>query len=143
MIGMTQNLYVASATRLPSASGIYLRQTAVVTGSSVYDVLKRIEELYPLVGTSLIPVFYTGGTRIKEIDREFWKKAQQLRKTSAEDGKHFLHDQDECSPACYHCNISPYHSLALAALERLPHSTVNEVERREARPNLLSRSHKT
>jgi hypothetical protein len=42
--------------------------------------LKEVEEHYPLVGSSLVPVYFPGSLRVKEKDDiEFWRKAQEIR----------------------------------------------------------------
>lgn len=41
----------------------------------VAAVLKRLEQNHPTVGSSLVPVFFPGGLRVKGDDLKFWQSA--------------------------------------------------------------------
>jgi hypothetical protein len=83
---MLQNVFAAGAARRPGALGIHIRLVDVVKGSKVQEVLKRVEEEYPLVGTSLMPVFFPGTMRIKESEIPFWREAIRQRMAPNEYG---------------------------------------------------------
>ncbi|KAK8005904.1 hypothetical protein PG991_012201 [Apiospora marii] len=71
-----QNLYAVGSTRCPSALGIHLKEVEVFRGKKVAAVLKRVEESYPMVGTSLVNVFFPGSLRVADDnDFEFWQRA--------------------------------------------------------------------
>lgn len=42
-------------------------------------VLKELEQNHPLVGTSMLGVFFPGGLRAKDDDLRFWRDAIQQR----------------------------------------------------------------
>ncbi|KAK6844375.1 hypothetical protein PG995_014485 [Apiospora arundinis] len=60
LIGSIQNLYAVGSTRSPGALGIQLEEVEVFRGRKVIEVLKAVEESYPLVGTSLVNLFFSG-----------------------------------------------------------------------------------
>lgn len=76
---MVHNLVVAGAARSPGALGIHLRQVDTIADVKVSKVLHRVEAKYPMVGSSLVPVFFPGGMRVEGDEREFWDRAQQER----------------------------------------------------------------
>lgn len=76
---MIQNLFTAGAKGGLKGSGIDLEYVETISDNSTYAVLRKVEERYPFVATSLIPVFYPGGLRIKEEDRSFWEEAEYRR----------------------------------------------------------------
>ncbi|KAK8024924.1 hypothetical protein PG990_002747 [Apiospora arundinis] len=76
LIGSIQNLYAVGSTRSPGALGIQLEEVEVFRGRKVIEVLKAVEESYPLVGTSLVNLFFPGSLRVAEDkDFEFWQGA--------------------------------------------------------------------
>lgn len=81
LIGSVQNVTAAGATRKPNALGIHIQHQDVVRGTSVAQVLMEVEKRYPLVGTSLLPVFYPGpgSLRAKDKDLRFWRQAMKSR----------------------------------------------------------------
>ena len=79
LLGMIQNVAVSGACRSPSASGIHIKQHKIITGQTVQQALRAVEEKYEFVGTSLIPVFYPGSMRVSNDQTEFWKKALKKR----------------------------------------------------------------
>ncbi|KAH6627466.1 hypothetical protein F5144DRAFT_273344 [Chaetomium tenue] len=79
LIGGIQNLHAAGASRKPSALGIHLKHLETVRDKRVAAVLKRLEQTYPTVGTSLVPVFFPGGLRVKGDDLSFWQAALKSR----------------------------------------------------------------
>jgi hypothetical protein len=83
---MLQNVFAAGAARQPDALGIHIRLLDIVKGGKVQEVLKRVEEKYPSVGTSLIPVFFPGTMRIKENEVPFWREAIRQRMAPNEYG---------------------------------------------------------
>ncbi|KAK2814561.1 hypothetical protein FQN49_008152 [Arthroderma sp. PD_2] len=80
LIGILHNLLVAGAPREPSASGFHLRHVDTFFANKVVKVLRKTEERYPLVGSSLIPIFFPAGLRIKDSESVFWEMANQRRK---------------------------------------------------------------
>ena len=85
-IGMLQNVFAAGATRRPEALGIQIKLTDVVKGPKVQGVLKTLEERYPLVGTSLLSVFFPGSMRVKQEEVPFWRDAMNKRMAPNEYG---------------------------------------------------------
>jgi hypothetical protein len=85
-VGIFQNVLAAGAVRDPSALGFHLDLREVVKGPKVQEVLRNVEERYPMVGTSLLPVFFPGVMRVKESEVAFWREAIQKRMTPNEYG---------------------------------------------------------
>lgn len=81
LMGSVQNVTAAGATRKPSALGIHIQHQDIVRGRSVAQVLMEVEKRYPLVGTSLLPVFFPGpgSLRAKDKDLRFWRQAMKRR----------------------------------------------------------------
>lgn len=79
LVGMIHNLVVAGTPRDPGAFGIHLNKIDSITDITVSKVLRRTEERYPLVGSSLVPVFFPGGMRIKNAEKDFWANAETIR----------------------------------------------------------------
>jgi hypothetical protein len=66
--------------REPAALGIHIKHVRNIRAASVAQVLKLVETDYPLVGTSLLDVFFPGSLRVKELeDIEFWRAALNKR----------------------------------------------------------------
>ncbi|KAF3278367.1 hypothetical protein TWF132_001219 [Orbilia oligospora] len=88
IIGSAHNIIAAGAKRSPAALGLHLKQLGEpISDSSVAAVLKKVEERYEFVGSSLLDVFYPGGFRVKnDADIEFWEEAIQKRKRPNEYG---------------------------------------------------------
>lgn len=60
--------------------GIQLEEVEVFRGKKVIGVLKDVEKAYPLVGTSLVGLFFPGSLRVAEDKEfEFWQGAFQQR----------------------------------------------------------------
>lgn len=60
--------------------GIQLKEVEVFRGRKVIAVLKDVEKTYPLVGTSLVGLFFPGSLRVAEDKEfEFWQGAFQQR----------------------------------------------------------------
>lgn len=78
---MIHNLVAAALPRNPSALGIHLNQIDTIADVTVSKVLQRTEDRYPMVGSSLVPVFFHGGLRIKPEDQDFWAKAAYIRES--------------------------------------------------------------
>lgn len=76
---MLHNLFVAGCARHPEAFGINTDLVDTITGSKVSTTLARLEDKHPLVGTSLLPIFYPAGFRPPAHQKKFWKAANQLR----------------------------------------------------------------
>jgi len=51
----------------------------MIRGKRFATVLKKTEEKYPMVGTSLVPIFFTRGPRVKGNDLGFWQSALESR----------------------------------------------------------------
>jgi hypothetical protein len=78
-LGNIQNILAAGKTRKPSALGLHIQLKETITGSSVAATLKEMESKYPLVGTSLVPVFFPGSMRVPESELGFWHEAMNRR----------------------------------------------------------------
>lgn len=76
---MLQNIFVAGSPRQPQAHGIHLEHINTVSDDKVCKVLARLESLYPLVGSSLLPVFYPAGFKAPSYQQDFWRNAELLR----------------------------------------------------------------
>lgn len=76
---MLQNLFAAGAARQPAALGLHIRLIKTISGPKVQEVLKMVEQDYPSVGTSLLPVFFPGVMRVKESEVPFWREAIRQR----------------------------------------------------------------
>ncbi|KAL9012304.1 MAG: hypothetical protein Q9173_002925 [Seirophora scorigena] len=81
-IGMLQNIFVAGSPRQLPAHGIHMEHINTISDNKVCKVLARLEDLYPLVGSSLLPVFYPAGFKAPASQAVFWKKAE-LRRSEA------------------------------------------------------------
>ncbi|KAF7588228.1 hypothetical protein BBP40_005979 [Aspergillus hancockii] len=80
LLGNIQNIIAAGAVRTPSAFGIHIKNVDTIRAARVAEVLKQVETRYPLVGTSLVDVFFPGSLRVKETsDIEFWRAALEAR----------------------------------------------------------------
>jgi len=80
LLGSVQNVIAAGAPRKPNAMGFHIRLIETISNKRVAAVLKEVESKYESVGTSLVPVFFPGGLRVKsEEDIEFWREAQDKR----------------------------------------------------------------
>lgn len=68
--------------------GIHLKEVVTFRGKKVAHVLKQLEERYPLVGTSLVDVFFPGSLRVTtDEDFAFWRKAIRSRYTPNKHGR--------------------------------------------------------
>lgn len=80
LIGIAHNLLVAGISRSPSAHGFHLELVDTITANKVAKVLRASEERYPLLGSSLVPIFFPGGMRTTTVDeQEFWMEAERRR----------------------------------------------------------------
>lgn len=82
LLGSIQNFVAASISRSPAALGIYIKKKETISDQSVSEVLKRVERRYPLLGTTLLDVFFPGSLRVNKKDVEeivFWRAAIDLR----------------------------------------------------------------
>lgn len=60
--------------------GFHLDHMETMRGNRVANVLKAVEEKYPMSGTSLVNIFYPGSLRVKnEADLKFWRDAMRAR----------------------------------------------------------------
>ena len=73
---MVQNLVAAGAKCSANALGIHLKQLTSISDTSVASVLHKVEQQYPRVGLSLIPVFFPGGMRAKAEEMPLWNDAR-------------------------------------------------------------------
>lgn len=79
-LGSIQNVVAAGARQKPGALGFHITLIDVITGPRVTKVIKEVEEKFLLVGSSLVPVYFPGKTRMHDDeDISFWRKAQELR----------------------------------------------------------------
>ena len=88
-LGILQNVYAAGASRLPTAFGVPLEFVEVIGELKVMDALFRVEELYPCLGRSLLPIFFPG--ELNEQEQAKWNSfddiAKLKRKTEKEKDK--------------------------------------------------------
>jgi len=74
-IGMIENVMIAGLARKPESFGIHIRYKEVILDRKVMDVLATAEEKYPHLGSSLIPTFFPGKLRKREV--EWWEYANR------------------------------------------------------------------
>ncbi|OJD33068.1 uncharacterized protein BKCO1_3300061 [Diplodia corticola] len=82
LLGSIQNVIAASIPRSPAALGIHIKEHETIHHRRVSEVLRRVEEKYPLLGTALLDVFFPGSLRIRKEDIEsiaFWRAALEAR----------------------------------------------------------------
>ena len=82
MLGSIQNLIAASTARSPAALGIHIKERETIQHRRVAEVLREVEEKYPLLGTALLDVFFPGSLRVRKDDTEqiaFWRSALETR----------------------------------------------------------------
>ncbi|KAF8847716.1 hypothetical protein BDZ45DRAFT_636646 [Acephala macrosclerotiorum] len=80
LLGSIQTIVVGAARRSPYALGFHIKLVETIAGSSFSTVLKKLEEAYPLVGSSLVPVLFPGSMPVKDDnDVAFWRSAQEKR----------------------------------------------------------------
>ncbi|KAK7978735.1 hypothetical protein PG996_004786 [Apiospora saccharicola] len=88
LIGSIQNLYAVGSTRSSSALGIHLKEVEVFQEKKVAAVLKSVEKSYPMVGTSLVDVFFPGSLRVADDkDFKFWQEAFHQRYAPSKHGR--------------------------------------------------------
>jgi hypothetical protein len=78
-MGIVHNVFVAGAPRDPGAFGIHIQEKETISSNTVANVLYHTENRYPLVGSSLIPIFFSGGMRVPPDQVAFWSKAEEER----------------------------------------------------------------
>lgn len=81
-IGMIHNVVVVGLRRDPSTLGIHLEYRDVVGEMTVMDALLDLEEKYPQVGASLLPIFFPGQLRLDETSK--WEALRQCGEQQAE-----------------------------------------------------------
>jgi hypothetical protein len=79
LMGIVHNVFVAGAPRRPGALGIHIKEKEVISSNTVADVLYQTEQRYPMVGSSLVPIFFSEGMLVPEDRMGFWVKAEELR----------------------------------------------------------------
>ena len=82
---MLQNLFVAGCARRQEAFGIHTKLIETISDNKVSKVLVKLEKQYPLVGSSLLPIFFPAGFRSPVDQKKFWKIAGQRRQTENSD----------------------------------------------------------
>ena len=70
LVGMAQNVVAAGATRSMSAHGIPLEFIEKIQYEKVMKTLQELEDKYPSVGASLLPVFFPG--KLREDEQKWW-----------------------------------------------------------------------
>jgi hypothetical protein len=50
-----------------------------IKASRVAEVLEKVKEKYPFIGTSLLDIFFPGSIRVKEPALSFWQRALEAR----------------------------------------------------------------
>jgi hypothetical protein len=70
LVGMAQNVVAAGAPRSMSAHGIPLEYIETIQYEKVMKTLQELEDKYPSVGASLLPVFFPG--KLREDEQKWW-----------------------------------------------------------------------
>lgn len=78
MIGILHNVVVAGTARRTAAWGIHLRHERTIAEGKVMQTLHRAEELYPMVGSSLVSEFFPGDLSSRE--GKVWSYAKRRSK---------------------------------------------------------------
>lgn len=79
LMGIVHNVFAAGTPRSAGALGIHLEEKEVISSDKVAEVLYETESKYPLVGSSLVPIFFSGGMRVSEERKQFWDGAEKMR----------------------------------------------------------------
>lgn len=79
-LGMMQNAISAGARRSPDALGLHIAEFERVKGTSVFDALRRADEVECGVGLSLASVFFPGKLRPDEIKWREEREAELARR---------------------------------------------------------------
>ncbi|TVY71123.1 hypothetical protein Focb16_v000048 [Fusarium oxysporum f. sp. cubense] len=69
-MGMLHNIYVAGTSRPPEAYGVFLEFVKVIGNKKVMNALFQVEEDYPCLGKSILPIFFPG--QLREDEQERW-----------------------------------------------------------------------
>ncbi|KAJ5834821.1 hypothetical protein N7447_000847 [Penicillium robsamsonii] len=77
-LGILQNVYAAGASRSPMAFGVPLEFVEVIGELKVMDALFRVENLYPCLGKSLLPIFFPG--ELSEQEQAKWEGLDDIAK---------------------------------------------------------------
>ncbi|KAI0867491.1 hypothetical protein GGS24DRAFT_515464 [Hypoxylon argillaceum] len=77
-LGIAQNVFVAGKSRSPEAFGMPLEFVEVFGEEKVMDSLFAVEESYPGLGKSMLPIFFTG--ELKEKEKAKWDEYDRARK---------------------------------------------------------------
>ncbi|KAJ5982710.1 hypothetical protein N7451_012810 [Penicillium sp. IBT 35674x] len=77
-IGILQNMFAAGVSRAPKAFGIPLEFVEVIGEWKVMDALFKVEESYPCLGKSLLPIFFPG--ELNEQEQARWKSFDHIAK---------------------------------------------------------------
>ncbi|KAJ5514323.1 hypothetical protein N7463_003875 [Penicillium fimorum] len=87
-LGILQNAYAAGASRSPMAFGVPLEFVEAIGELKVMDAIFRVENLYPCLGKSLLPIFFPG--ELNEQEQAKWKNLDDIarlkRKAEKEKG---------------------------------------------------------
>ncbi|KFA52994.1 hypothetical protein S40293_09911 [Stachybotrys chartarum IBT 40293] len=84
-MGILQNMYVAGSSRLPNAFGMPLEFVGVIGQHKVMEALFEVENCYPRLGQSMLPIFFSGELRADEEERwDNYKKTLEERKRRKE-----------------------------------------------------------
>ena len=81
-VGMLHTIVVAGAARRPEAFGIHLKCKDIFMEDKTMRALALTESKYPLVGQSMIPIFFPGG--VLEGSADWVNKTENEAKTDSE-----------------------------------------------------------
>ncbi|KAI8724311.1 hypothetical protein NCS52_00288900 [Fusarium sp. LHS14.1] len=81
-MGILQNMYVAGTSRPPEAFGVSLEFVEVIGKPKVMDTLFEVEEHYPRLGKSMLPIFFAG--ELREDEEKEWDKYEKIDKERRE-----------------------------------------------------------
>ncbi|EWZ48974.1 hypothetical protein FOCG_07389 [Fusarium oxysporum f. sp. radicis-lycopersici 26381] len=84
-MGILQNIYVAGTSRPPEAFGVPLEFVEVMGNPKVMDTLFKVEERYPRLGKSMLPIFFTG--ELRENEQKKWDNYEKIAKEIKEKAK--------------------------------------------------------
>ncbi|KAI1168897.1 hypothetical protein F5B18DRAFT_645762 [Nemania serpens] len=85
-LGIGQNVFVAGKSRSPEAFGMPLEFVEVIGEPKVMDALFKVENGYPGLGKSILPIFFTG--KLNDEEQTKWDDFDRTREQrETKDGK--------------------------------------------------------
>ncbi|TFB04638.1 hypothetical protein CCMA1212_004131 [Trichoderma ghanense] len=84
-MGILQNMYVTSKSRPPRAFGVPLEFVEVIGKPKVMEALFEVEDRYPRLGKSILPIFFPG--ELRKDEKEKWNNYEKVAKERSEGKK--------------------------------------------------------